>query len=205
MKCASATAVVATVSLMFALCSCSKHRNGNVIAPGPAMAEPIHFEYAVYLMPASHKVDALAILHEGLGKHPNLKLVDELPEDPRTPFVHAYLQKNVKKEYAPPSVKALQYSGYGISREQGRNCRMSLKLSFWTSVIPKSTSGPHCGMQTNSSRKLPARRVVWCGTRRPERSSLPTPGTRRDCHCGLPGCLMFQVKWLSSPTAKVSR
>jgi uncharacterized protein YegJ (DUF2314 family) len=113
------TLPVALVLSVF--CStCSRKPDENLVPAGPMMADSIHFEYGVYLLPTPVPVkDPMGALHDALvGKYPDLKLVDEIPKGPKLMLLRAHIQKNARKEYAPPEMKSLQYFGRGISQEQ---------------------------------------------------------------------------------------
>jgi uncharacterized protein YegJ (DUF2314 family) len=122
MRARIATAPAVALTLFTLLCSCSKGRDTNFVPPGSPMAESIRFQYAVYMLPAppAHAVDTSVVLHEVLRKYADLKPVDEIPKEPQAMLIHSYVQKNVKKEYAPPDMKSLQHFGRGISRDQAQ-------------------------------------------------------------------------------------
>lgn len=99
--------------------SCTKSRSRHSPHGRPAMAESMRFEYGVYLLPGSHhSPDPMLVVRQALGRYPDLRVVDEIAESSQGRVVHAYMQNDVPLKYAPPSLKALQYSGEGISREQ---------------------------------------------------------------------------------------
>lgn len=101
------------------------------------MAESIHFHYAVYMLPV-HAKDPSVVLHEALIRgYANLKLVDEIPKEPREMFVSAHLQKHVQQEYAPPSVEDLQYSGEGLSQQQAKALQKSEEAFILQFAHPK--------------------------------------------------------------------
>jgi len=93
----------------------------------------IHFEYAVYMMPV-HAKDPEAILRRALSSQfPTLKLVSELPPEPREMIVKAQTKQNLQREYAPPSPTSLRYSGHGLSDKEMadlQNTREAFILDF---------------------------------------------------------------------------
>ena len=115
--------ILIVFSLQFTSCS-AKPRQNQVIAGSP-MSASIHFQFAVYLPPGTAK-DPLTLLGETLRKnYPALKLAAALPAKPSEMVVVARIQKNVGKEYAPPSIEALEYSGHGLSKDQVRQLQKS--------------------------------------------------------------------------------
>lgn len=99
------------------------------------MADSIHFQYAVYLLPMpTHSVDPAAALHDALvSKYKDLKLVDKIARESQTALIHARVQKNVPQEYPPPDLKSLQYFGRGVSPQQAQalqKCNEAFVLEF---------------------------------------------------------------------------
>jgi uncharacterized protein YegJ (DUF2314 family) len=89
------------------------------------MSSSIHFQFAVYLPPGTSK-DPQKALQEALRKNfPALKLVAQIPDKPLEMVVGARIQKNVDKEYPPPSIEELQYFGHGLSEEQVKRLQES--------------------------------------------------------------------------------
>jgi uncharacterized protein YegJ (DUF2314 family) len=110
-------------SLQFTSCS-TKARESQVITVSP-MALSIHFQFAVYLPPGTSK-DPQKALQEALQKNfPALKLVAQVPDKPLEMVAGARIQKNVDKEYPPPSIEELQYFGRGLSEEQAKRLQQS--------------------------------------------------------------------------------
>src|ERR1039457_734028 len=130
------SSVFAALTLLMVLCSCAKdQRKASSVPTRLSMSDSIRFQYAVYILPSlpAHRVKAAMVLHEVLKRHPELNAADELPKEPQGMMVHAYVQDNVKKQYAPPGVKSLQYFGRGISRDQAQalqNTDKALVLDF---------------------------------------------------------------------------
>src|SRR4051794_37234427 len=93
------------------VCSCSRHNSKNSFPPGPAMSPFVHFEFAVYLPPARANThsEPMRALAESLRDYPRLKRVSDLPKEPQTTLVRAYLNESVKEHYAPPSARSLEY------------------------------------------------------------------------------------------------
>jgi hypothetical protein len=119
LRCIPPASLIALTLLAF-LCACSRRSEKSLITPGSPVADSIRFQYAVYLLPNGHHVNALTELHGAIGRFTNLRSVGDIPKTPEAMLIHAYAQKNVKKEYAPPDLKALQYFGRGISLEQAK-------------------------------------------------------------------------------------
>jgi hypothetical protein len=99
------------------------------------MADSIHFQYAVYLLPSASVNDSgvSKALHTALSKYKDLAAVDEIPKEPNGMLIHAYLQNDVKNKYPPPDTNSLQYFGEGISRDQAQalqNATQALVLDF---------------------------------------------------------------------------
>ena len=114
---------VATVALIVSVlfCSCTRRPDPQRVPAGAPMADFMGFTYAVYMLP-SHSVretQLSAVVREALAKEfTSVKLVDAIPKEPPGMVVHAYLQKNVKKEFPPPDLRSLRYFGRGISSEE---------------------------------------------------------------------------------------
>jgi len=124
----------ASIACMF-LCCCSRRADQGLVPAGSPMADSIHFQYAVYLLPMPpHSVDPAAALHEALvSKYKDLKLVDEITRESQAALIHARVQKNVPQEYPPPDLKSLQYFGHGISPQQAQalqKCNEAFVLEF---------------------------------------------------------------------------
>ena len=107
------------------LCSCSKKPEANLVSGGSPVADSIRFEYAVYMLPA-HVKDPTAVLREALAKqYANLKLIGEIPKQPREMVVSARMKKHVQQEYAPPDMQYLRSFGYGLSQKQAQDLQKS--------------------------------------------------------------------------------
>jgi uncharacterized protein YegJ (DUF2314 family) len=101
------------------------------------MADSIRFEYAVYMLPI-HAKDPSVVLQQALAKKfIQLKLVDEIPKEPREMVVFTRTQKNVQKEYAPPTIENLRYSGGGISPQQAQALQKSQEAFILQFAHPK--------------------------------------------------------------------
>ena len=179
--------ILIVFSLQFTSCS-AKPRQNQVIAGSP-MSASIHFQFAVYLPPGTAK-DPLTLLGETLRKnYPALKLAAAVPAKPSEMVVVARIQKNVGKEYAPPSIEALEYSGHGLSKDQVRQLQKSTQALILDFAHPNGEVGLHCAPRINWLNSLPERRTDSSGTRRPGRYSRPMPGANGDW---LPGRLGFR-------------
>ncbi len=108
----------AVLTMLVFLCPCSKRPGHNMVPADAKMADTIHFQCAVYMLPV-HISDPSTILHEVLvKKYPNLKVVEEIPNEPQGMLIHVHTQRNVQREYAPPDMESLHYFGSGITRGQ---------------------------------------------------------------------------------------
>jgi uncharacterized protein YegJ (DUF2314 family) len=103
------------------------------------MSESIRFQYAVYLLPmhgtGTRKVPAL--LRDAMAKHPDLTVVEAIPEHPQAMLVRAYIRSDVKQAYAPPDMKALQYFGRDVSGEQAKALQDSSNAVILEFAHPK--------------------------------------------------------------------
>jgi uncharacterized protein YegJ (DUF2314 family) len=128
----------ALLTVFVFLSSCSKKAGQDAIPVGPPIAESIHFQYAVYMLPV-HTKDPSAVLREVLVKlHANLKLVDQISKDPREMVVSAHLQKHLQQEYAPPSMEYLNYTGAGISSQQAQALQKSEEAFIFQFAHPNA-------------------------------------------------------------------
>ncbi len=101
------------------------------------MAAFIHFEYAVYILPA-HPEDPRVVLQHALAKDfTKLKLVDELPKQPQEMLVKVRTEEDVQRKYAPPDEAALEYSGYGLTKEQGLQLQQTREAFILDFAHPK--------------------------------------------------------------------
>lgn len=118
--------------------SCAAKPRENQAITGSPMSASIHFQYAVYLPPATGKDPQMA-LREALRKtYPSLKLLVQVPEKPSETVVSARIQKNVDKEYPPPSVESLEYFGHGLSKEQAKALQESKQALILEFAHPSS-------------------------------------------------------------------
>ena len=101
------------------LCSCTKKPEADLFPAGSPMAGPIHFQFAVYMLPVPRK-DPLAALHQALHRYSGLKLVAAVPKDPSEMTVSVRTDKNVQLDYSPPDSESLQSFGHGINAAQAR-------------------------------------------------------------------------------------
>lgn len=146
--------------LLFLIClnlsSCSRSTQAvqpakeQPFAGGSPMAEVIQFNYSVYLLPG--KTDgkrALAACTKLLrSRYKALKMIGDIPDHPThlsDPLVSVHLERDVRKNYAPPSIESLRYRGVGLSaEEQGalQKSREAIILQFahskdhvWSSLL----------------------------------------------------------------------
>jgi len=162
------------------LCSCSKKPEANLVSGGSPVADSIRFEYAVYMLPA-HVKDPMAVLREALAKqYANLKLIGEIPKQPREMVVSARIKKHVQQEYAPPDMQYLRSFGYGLSQKQAQDLQKSEEAFVLQFSHPQEMFGPGCAIPMRSSKRLPEIRTVWCGMNKLGKSSRPMLGMRGD-------------------------
>jgi hypothetical protein len=113
----------------------------------------------VYMLPI-HAKNPSAVLQEALAKkYAGLKLVAEIPTEPREMVVSAHLQKHVQQEYAPPGMESLQYFGHGLSQEQAQALQKSEeafvlqfshpKENVWTGLRNANTLIEEIARKTN--------------------------------------------------------
>ena len=119
------------------LCSCSKKPQQKLMPAGSATAPYIHFQYAVYMLPA-HTKDPRVVLQHALAKNfTKLKLVDELPKQPQEMLVKTHTEENVPGKYSPPDATALEYSGYGLTKGQGLQLQQTREAFILDFAHPK--------------------------------------------------------------------
>ncbi|HKV92914.1 MAG TPA: hypothetical protein VJW20_10230 [Candidatus Angelobacter sp.] len=114
------------------------------------MAEVIQFNYSVYLLPGrTNGKQALAACTQLLHtRYKALKMVADIPGHPThltDPLVSVHLERDVRKNYAPPAIELLKYRGIGLSPEQGgalQKSREAIILQFahskeqvWSSLL----------------------------------------------------------------------
>lgn len=135
-----------TVVMLPALClaaavsfldGCSKKPQVKFLPAGSPMADFIHFEYGVYMMPR-HAKDPSVILVRALSeKSAVLKRVEKLPEKPSAMFVAAHWETTLRQRYGPPSLESLNYSAHGLTDEQGRSLQDSKEAFVLDFGYPK--------------------------------------------------------------------
>lgn len=111
--------------LLVALSSCSKKPRQDAFSFQQPMAESMRFRLAVYLLPGPAQDPAAALQKALAAHHAQLKLVPELPKEPREPLLYARLEKSVRLEYPPPSRERLRYGAYGLSDVQAERLQKS--------------------------------------------------------------------------------
>jgi uncharacterized protein YegJ (DUF2314 family) len=70
-------------------------------------------------------------------EYPSLKSVDKIPEQTEEAVISVHMQKNVQREFVPPSMKRLQYAGHGITREQALALQKSTTAFILDFAHPK--------------------------------------------------------------------
>jgi len=131
--------VAAILTILVLLCACSRkaglgQEHNASVSP---MADSIHFQYAVYMLPRSKQDPAKLIAQELTQKYTGFKLVDEIPKEPQEMLLNVYSVKNVQQNYAPPNLEALQYVGRGISRQQMEALQKSKEVLILEFAHPK--------------------------------------------------------------------
>jgi uncharacterized protein YegJ (DUF2314 family) len=126
---------IATILLL--LCSCSKTPEPNLVPAGSPMADSIRFQYAVYMLPIPAKNPSVVLQQALAKKYAGLKLVTEIPKDPREMVASAHLQRRAQRDYSPPTMEDLQYSGEGISRQQAQALQKSKEAFVLQFAHPK--------------------------------------------------------------------
>jgi uncharacterized protein YegJ (DUF2314 family) len=148
---------------MLALLGCSKtesKRERLIALPVTSlMSGSIRFQYAVYILPVTHSISPISALNDALKRHEDLTAVSEVPQEPQTMLIHAYIQTDVQNRYAPPDLKYLQHFGHGISPEHIRALQRSnqaLVLDFghpkkqvWTALHTASELVEEIARKTN--------------------------------------------------------
>jgi len=119
------------------LYSCSKKPGQALVPASSPMADSIRFEYAVYMLPIHAKNPLIVLQHAVAKRHSGLKLVAEVPKEPRDMVVSAHLQKHLQQEYAPPSLEDLRYSGDGLSPQQAQALQKSDEAFILEFAHPK--------------------------------------------------------------------
>jgi uncharacterized protein YegJ (DUF2314 family) len=123
-----------SILILLTFVSCSKKPQNLPSSFESPMAPSMRFEFAVYLLPGSHKDPAAALRQALAAQHAKVKLVtDQLPNEPQEPLLYAHLNKNAQQDYPPPSMKSLRYHGQAITGEQGRalqKCEQVYILDF---------------------------------------------------------------------------
>ena len=123
--------------MVLSLSACSK-KSGKLFPAGPPMAESMQFQYAIYMLPVPAR-DPLTVLQQILSKEfKELKLVAEIPKQPKEMFVHARTQKNVHDEYPPPTAEHMKYYQQGLSAEQVKAVQSSQEAFILEFAHPKA-------------------------------------------------------------------
>jgi len=124
-------AVVAT-QLILALVP-AQAAPSDAIPAGPQLDVSIRYEFAIYYpdKPSQPPLSVLRRQLQGGGVMP--RLVDKLAERPAAAQLQAVWVSDADKSYSPPDLGSLQYSGRGLSAEQGRalqRAEQALRLDF---------------------------------------------------------------------------
>jgi hypothetical protein len=105
---------------------------------GEPMADSIHFNYSVYLLPGhSNGEQSISFSKQLLRTHyKELNLVKEIREQVahlERSLIKVHLEDNVQKNYAPPTLESLRYRGNGLSHQvegQLQKSREAIILQF---------------------------------------------------------------------------
>ena len=182
-------------ALLLSVClfiwGCSKKSNSHPIPASSPMAESIHFQYAVYLLPNSpiRSVDPSRILDELLAaKFKSLKRVNVRPTDIQQMVVRGYAPKSVIKDYAPPSFESLQYFGRGLSSEQAHALQHSDRAFILEFAHGRKDVWNGLRTANELIESSPVALRVSCGTKRPGKSTPLMPGVRGEMRAGQMKC-----------------
>lgn len=117
--------------------ACTKEPFHRSTPANATMAESIGFEFAVYYLPTPTNDPLETLKHEAAAEVSELNVVEKIPETPLTPMVHAHLERDIKNNYPPPDIKALQYFGRGLSKEQAQTLQDSGQALILDFAHPK--------------------------------------------------------------------
>ncbi len=97
----------------------------ELVPAGPLMSDYIHFQYAIYYLPAPSgdpkKILGQLLSQEAAGP----TLVAELPENPEKPVVSVSSTEKVKEQYTPPDLEFIKYFGRGLTTQQAEQLQES--------------------------------------------------------------------------------
>src|SRR5579872_6390573 len=136
------------IALVVAFLGCSRSKKlqqtaTNQFAQESAVADFVHFQYALYLLPGtSSKANPEITLRDALNGFPSLKWVETLADQPDGMFIHSFLQKDVQHKYAPPDLRFLEHFGHGISNEQKHALQSSNRVLILNFAHPKQQIWP---------------------------------------------------------------
>jgi hypothetical protein len=82
------------------------------------MSESIRFQFAVYLLRGTGKDPQDVLREEIRSKFKSLKLVAEVPKQPKEMVVSVRAEKDAGRKYAPPDLDGLKSAGVGLSPQQ---------------------------------------------------------------------------------------
>jgi uncharacterized protein YegJ (DUF2314 family) len=100
---------------------------------GPAQAEVIKFQFAVYYTGAPAGDPLAAVGAIAARNWPALAIVNQLPKDPVSMLLQGRMEMNVPVKYAPPDIKSLGHFGRGLSKAQAeavQGSKQALQLNF---------------------------------------------------------------------------
>jgi len=133
-------ALALTLTMCVLGCSQSPKASGavnEVVPGGSSMDDQIQFEFAVYLLPGASRVPQALLRQELASNFRNLKLVTEIPKEPREMVVSARLEMDVREKYAPPDLDSLKYTGAGLTSEQEQALQRADKALILSFAHPK--------------------------------------------------------------------
>jgi len=116
--------LVVSLALVLLLNSCSGKAH-ELFPAGSPRERFISFRYAIYMMPVC-KSDPVVLLRALINKrYPDLKIVDTLSNEPQQRMVRVQWEKDVGHNFAPPDLKLLEHSGFGLSPQQSEDLQRS--------------------------------------------------------------------------------
>lgn len=132
MKKFSSLAFFCTLFLM-SFCTLAQNSVGEAVPANTPISESIHFGVVIFYLPTPAKNPLEVVRQQAAQVSKELRIVAKQQKRPAHLEVSAYLEKEVAKNYPPPTLQSLQYFGRGLSREQAQAMqasRQALVLAF---------------------------------------------------------------------------
>ena len=101
------------------------------------MAAYIHFEYAIYMLPVHTRAPRVVLRHALAEQFTTLKLVEDLPKEPREMYVKVRTEEDIRGKYSPPSTGMLEYSAHGLTKEQEQQLQETREVFILDFAHPK--------------------------------------------------------------------